>query len=87
MASNALRAGISREGALAILQTKTTDEALDILDREHRLEETMGLIADKIQFYLEHRSYSRIELGAVFFSSIRGYLGETKNARRLMEKI
>lgn len=87
MAANALRAGISREGALAILQTKTTDEALDILDGEHRLEETMGLIADKIQFYLQHRSYSRIELGAVFFSSIRGYLGETKNARRLMEKI
>lgn len=87
MAANALRAGISREGALAILETKTTDEALDILEREHVLEGTMGLIADKIQFYLEHRSYSRIRLGAVFFSSVRGYLGETKNARQLMEEI
>lgn len=87
MAANALRAGISREGALKILETKTTDEALDILDGEHVLEGTMRLIGDKIQFYLEHRSYSRIRLGAVFFSSIRGYLGETKNARQLMEEI
>lgn len=87
MAANALRAGISRKGALAILETKTTDEALDILDGEHVLEETMRLIADKIQFYLEHRSYSKIRLGAVFFSSVRGYLGETKNARQLMEQI
>lgn len=87
MAANALRAGISRKGALAILETKTTDEALDILDGEHVLEETMRLIADKIQFYLEHRSYSKIRLGAVFFSSVRGYLGETENARQLMEQI
>ncbi|MCI9547012.1 MAG: cobalamin biosynthesis protein CbiD [Lachnospiraceae bacterium] len=87
MAANALRAGISREGALAILQTKTTDEALDILDSEQVLEPTMERIADKIQFYLEHRSYSQIELGAVFFSSARGYLGETRNARELMKKI
>lgn len=87
MAANALRAGISREGALAILETKTTDEALDILDGEHVLEETMRLIADKIQFYLEHRSYSRIRLGAVFFSSVRGYLGETANARQLIGEI
>lgn len=87
MAANALRAGISREGALAILETKTTDEALDILDGERVLEPTMERIADKIQFYLEHRSYSQIELGAVFFSSVRGYLGETRNARELMKKI
>lgn len=87
MAANALRAGISREGALEILQTKTTDEALDILEREQVLEQTMKLAADQIQFYLEHRSYGEIQLGAVFFSSIRGYLGETSNARELMKKI
>lgn len=87
MAANALRAGISREGALDILKTRTTDEALDILEREHVLKPTMEQIADKIQFYLEHRSYSQIELGAVFFSSVRGYLGETRNARELMKKI
>lgn len=87
MAANALQSGISRQGALDILQTKTTDEALDILEREQVLEETMKLVADRIQFYLEHRSYGEIQLGAVFFSSVRGYLGETANARELMEKI
>ena len=87
MAANALRAGISREGALEVLQTKTTDEALDILEREQVLEQTMKLAANQIQFYLEHRSYGEIQLGAVFFSSIRGYLGETSNARELMKKI
>ncbi len=40
---------------------------------------------EKIQFYLEHRSYNRLLLGAVVFSSEKGYLGETEHARELMK--
>lgn len=87
LAANGLKAGLSREGALEILETATTDEALDVLAREGVLEPAMKHVADRIQFYLGHRSYEKIELGAVFFSSVRGYLGETENARELMGRI
>ena len=41
----------------------------------------------KIQFYLDHRSYEQILLGAVIFSNEYGYLGQTENAGRLIGKL
>ena len=65
----------------------TTDEALRVLDENHILKETMKEITDRIQFYLDHRSYQQILLGAVIFSNEYGYLGQTANAAELIEKI
>ena len=41
----------------------------------------------KIQFYLDHRSYEQIKLGAVVFNNVYGYLGQTKDAKELIEEI
>ena len=65
----------------------TTDEALRVLDENHILKETMKEITDRIQFYLDHRSYQQILLGAVIFSNEYGYLGQTANAAELIDKI
>ena len=87
MAASALRAGISREGAMRILDTITTDEALDILCEENIMKETMDVIMEKISFYLNHRSYGAVEIEALVFSNDRGYLGETAGFREMVEKI
>ena len=42
---------------------------------------------DRIQFYLNHRSYEQILLGAVVFSNTCGYLGQTADAAKLIEQI
>lgn len=42
---------------------------------------------EKIQFYLDHRSYEQIKLGAVVFNNVYGYLGKTKDAKELIEEI
>ena len=42
---------------------------------------------EKIQFYLDHRSYEQILLGAVVFSNVYGLLGQTRDARKLMGAI
>ena len=47
----------------------------------------MKEVTDRIQFYLDHRSYQQILLGAVIFSNEYGYLGQTANAAELIEKI
>ena len=73
--------------ARSILQCNTTDEALRVLDENHILKETMKEITDRIQFYLDHRSYQQILLGAVIFSNEYGYLGQTANAAELIDKI
>ena len=87
LCSNAIRAGGDLACARSILQCNTTDEALRVLDENHILKETMKEITDRIQFYLDHRSYQQILLGAVIFSNAYGYPGQTANAAELIDKI
>lgn len=63
--SNTLRADL--ECAREILACNTTDEALHVLDRYHILQKAMEDVTRHIQFYLDHRSYQQILLGAVIF--------------------
>lgn len=83
LAANALRAGISLEGAKEILDTITTDEALAVIRREGLQEPVMREITDRVEYYLNHRTYDRLLLGAVLFSNEYGYLGETRHAGEL----
>ena len=87
LASNALRAGADGDTAREVLACNTTDEALDILQENHLLQPAMEEIMKRIQFYLDHRSYEQIRLGAVVFSNVYGYLGQTEDAAELIEKI
>ena len=87
LCANAIRAGGDLACARSILQCNTTDEALRVLDENHILRETMKEITDRIQFYLDLRSYQQILLGAVIFSNEYGYLGQTEHAAELINKI
>ena len=70
-----------------ILECGTTDEALALLEQGGYLRQTMAVVLEKIQFYLDHRSYQQILLGAVIFSNEFGYLGQTEHAEELIRKI
>lgn len=84
LASAAIRSGADLECAKRILHCNTTDEALDVLQEHHMLAKTMDDILKKIQFYLNHRSYNQLLLGAVVFSNVHGYLGQTEQAEKLI---
>lgn len=75
------------ECAREILEAGTTDEALAVLERYGILKETMAIVMEKIQFYLDHRSYEQIVLGAVVFSNVYGLLGQTRDAKKLITEI
>ena len=83
----AIRAGGTLECAKEILEAGTTDEALAVLERYGILKETMAIVMEKIQFYLDHRSYEQIVLGAVVFSNVYGLLGQTRDAEKLITEI
>lgn len=87
LCAGAVRAGGSLECARRLLECNTTDEALSVLKCNDLLEKTMKIVTEKIQFYLDHRSYHQILLGAVVFSNEYGYLGQTDHAAELIEKI
>ena len=85
LSANALRAGISLESARKILNTITTDEALEIIQSEGLLNPVMKELTNRILFYLNHRAYNRMLLGAVLYSNEFGYLGETENVKELTD--
>ena len=89
MAAAALRSGADAESARKILETNTTEEALDVLAEcgEELYKKTMEEICRKVQFYLDTRSKHTLKLGAILFSSVRGKLGETENVPELVELI
>lgn len=87
LAASAVRAGAGLELVREILDCGTTDEALALLEQGGYLRQTMAVVLEKIQFYLDHRSYEQITLGAVIFSNVQGYLGQTRDAGYLIEKI
>ena len=87
LCASAIRAGGTLDCAREILKAGTTDDALSILDRYGILKETMAIVMEKIQFYLDHRSYEQILLGAVVFSNVYGFLGQTRDAGKLIEVI
>ena len=83
----AIRSGADLTCAREILACNTTDEALYVLDKNHILQKAMEDVTRHIQFYLDHRSYQQILLGAVIFSNEFGYLGQTEHAEELIRKI
>ena len=87
LAASAVRAGADLSLVRGILDCSTTDEALALLEEDGMLEKTMEVVLEKIQYYLDHRSYEQITLGAVVFSNIHGYLGQTRDAETLIQKI
>lgn len=87
LCANAIRAGGSLDCAREILNCNTTDEALAVLKKHGILEGTMRYLMERIQFYLDHRSYQQISLGAVIFSNEFGYLGQTEGAAELIRKL
>lgn len=87
LAACALRCGCSGDTAREVLNCNTTDEALVVLKEQGILEDTMKILMKKIQFYLEHRSYEKILMGAVIFLNEQGMLGMTDTVPMLIEKI
>lgn len=79
-AINGADAGVCRE----IMESATTDAVIEILDREGIRDKVILSVLDKVQEKLEHRVQGAYEIGAVTFSNVYGYLGETEKAREII---
>lgn len=86
MAAQALRAGADPETVRRILDTITTEEALDILKEKNLAAQTMREILPRIRYYLQHRCGGALKTEAVLFSNQHGYLGETEGAQELLRQ-
>ena len=68
-----------------IMEAATTDAAIEILDEAGLREKVITSILGKVQEKLDHRVQGAYEIGAVTFSNVYGYLGETDEARQIID--
>lgn len=87
LAANALRAGAGREVLLSVLEAPTTDEGLLLLKKAGFLEKTMGNVMERVHFYLDHRTWGKLEIGVVAFSNEWGELGQAGPVEELVRKL
>lgn len=85
LATAALRAGIGAEKACELLDSFTTDDALEKVTEAER-ERLMEQVMSKIESYLEYRVAGEMEVASVVYSKVYGILGKTKKADELMKK-
>ena len=86
MAAACIRAGGDADTAHKVLDTFTTEEALDVLEKSgaQLVCKTMEQVCLRVEFYLKNRCKGRIQIGAVLFSQVRGKLGETSEVPSLI---
>ncbi len=86
MAAFGLRAGADREQAVRLLESNTTDEALDMLNEMHLREAASAMIMERAQAYMQHRTGGAILTEAVMYGTACGMLGMTGGAGTLLKQ-
>lgn len=86
LAAAAIRAGIDTAGAARILSCVNTDDGIAVLKEYDIMEKTIEIVGEKIDFYLNNRSYGNFKTGAVIFSNRYGILTMCGAAEELIKK-
>lgn len=94
LTANAALAGAGQSILTEIMEAVTTEEGIQILQKAGYLEQTIKYVMERIQFHFERRSFGKLNLGAVVFSSElgkrtqgSGELGRTANVEEIIQKI
>lgn len=86
MAANAIKAGIKSEDAKRLLECINTDDGIDVLKSCGVLDETMKIIGEKIDFYINNRAYGKFKSGVIVFSNKHGILCKCGSADEIIRK-
>lgn len=87
MGVHAALAGASKEVIKRLLTCVTTEDAISVLDQAGLREKALESILQKLDERIRERVHNSIETGAILFSNQYGYLGETKDAGNLRNKL
>lgn len=85
MAAAALRAGADRDLCLRILESISTEYAVDILKEADILEDTMDRLMEKIMYYLRIRAGEDLKIECMVYSNAHGLLAKSEQAEEMLE--
>lgn len=79
--------GADQELCRRLMECVTTDDALELLGEAGLLSPVMEVLMERMEFYVNHRCGSAMEIGVITFSNRQGLLGKTRQADGLLEKL
>lgn len=87
LASHGAMAGADSELIKQIMDSTTTNQAVELLDNAGLLTPVMTTIMEKIEEHLNHRAGSELKVGAIVFLIDKGILGQTNNSNEILQAI
>ncbi|MDF2923309.1 MAG: cobalamin biosynthesis protein CbiD [Paenibacillaceae bacterium] len=87
MTVHAVLAGADSGTVRELMNCATTDEGLEILERQGIMEQTMNSLMAKIGFHIRQRVGEQVWIEAIMFSNERGVLGVTDGADKLAKTL
>lgn len=87
LAAHGAAAGLPAEKTREVLNCVACDDALRILGEAGVRRETLERVTERAAFHLTARGGETLETGMILFSKAYGLLGQTDNARALMQRI
>ena len=79
--------GAGQQLCRSLMDCVTTDDALELLQEAGLLSPVMEDLMEWMEFYVNHRCGSGMEIGVLTFSNRQGLLGKTGQADSLLEKL
>ncbi len=87
LSAHAALQGAPQKTIERLMHCLTTDDAISVLDEIQLREKTMTSILEKLDYHVKERTHRSLQIGAVTFSNQYGYLGQTEDAAKLIEKL
>ncbi|MGI5922213.1 MAG: cobalt-precorrin-5B (C(1))-methyltransferase CbiD [Syntrophomonadaceae bacterium] len=84
---HAALAGAPQETMKNLMNCITTEEAVAVLDEAGIREKTMQSLLKNMDFHIKERVKHQLQIGAIIFSNQYGYLGQTTEAKDLLNKL
>jgi cobalamin biosynthesis protein CbiD len=85
LALYAMLAGVPVPAAGGILASVTVDDGLTLVEEHGLTDKTLGLVLDRIDFYLDRRVRSSLATGCILFNNKHGLLGISASAAHIAE--
>ena len=87
IAANAAMCGADLCSIQRIMDCISTDDALDVLNETDLIGPVSERLAERIEFYMNHRTGGSVRTAAVVFSSVYGLLSKTSLADEMMKEL
>ncbi len=85
IAANAALAGASIESVRKVMGCTSTDGALNILERENVITDTLAYLTEKMEYHMNRRTMGKLLCGVMVFSSEYGFIGRSGSVSALLK--